>query len=457
MAYDFDPPNALSVPEEAALADHDSGGGAFIFDDGEWKLAGVHLGIEVFYRNANDPNGNFLTASIFESSGLFEGGGIPKTPAPGGPGFSFSSRVAPFLAQIDAATGFTAASTRYWDANGSTPGAGGATPGGNWNGTTPNFNTDPAGGAGGTMGASPAPVDTVIFAAGADATGSYTVTLSGTRPAGKINFTEGNATLAGGTLAVGAFDVSAGVTGTVTSTIASPSSSVIKSGAGTLALSVLPQNHLVNIAAGTVRVRESLPGLSSGHPSGNNASLSRPSSLIISPGATLDLTNNDLILDYSGTSPAAQIEALVASGYNVTGDWLGDGITSSVAALNGSYVLAVADNAALAAPFGSAQGGPLFAGADVDLTTVLIKFTHRADVDLDGAITPNDAAIFGTNYSENDPATWATGDMDYDGVFTPNDAAIFGTFYDESVASLPEPATLALLALAGVMLPRRRS
>jgi MYXO-CTERM domain-containing protein len=94
----------------------------------------------------------------------------------------------------------------------------------------------------------------------------------------------------------------------------------------------------------------------------------------------------------------------------------------------------------------------------VDLTSVLIKFTHRADVDLDGVITPNDASIFGTNYSEGDPANWAMGDMDYDGIFTPNDASIFGTFYDESLASLPEPAFLGavgLLAVAGVRRRRR--
>ena len=67
---------------------------------------------------------------------------------------------------------------------------------------------------------------------------------------------------------------------------------------------------------------------------------------------------------------------------------------------------------------------------------MLVKFTHRVDLDLDGLVTPNDAAIFGTNYDENQPAFWAVGDLDLDGLFTPNDAAIFGTFYDESVPLL---------------------
>ena len=46
--------------------------------------------------------------------------------------------------------------------------------------------------------------------------------------------------------------------------------------------------------------------------------------------------------------------------------------------------------------------------------------------------------------------------MNYDGIFTPDDAAIFGTFYDESLASLPEPASLAALGLLGLGLARRR-
>jgi hypothetical protein len=46
--------------------------------------------------------------------------------------------------------------------------------------------------------------------------------------------------------------------------------------------------------------------------------------------------------------------------------------------------------------------------------------------------------------------------MDYDGVFTPNDASIFGTFYDESLASLPEPGSLAVLGLGLLALRRKR-
>jgi hypothetical protein len=156
-------------------------------------------------------------------------------------------------------------------------------------------------------------------------------------------------------------------------------------------------------------------------------------SLTIDANSTLDLTDNDLIVDYTGASPVAPVEAMVRSGYNVTGNWLGNRITSAVAASNGNFALAVADNAQLTAPFGAAQGGPLFAGLDVDLTTVLVKFTHRVDLNLDGRVDPNDASVFGTSFSENDPASWSIGDLDYDGLFTPNDAAIFGTFYDESL------------------------
>jgi hypothetical protein len=77
---------------------------------------------------------------------------------------------------------------------------------------------------------------------------------------------------------------------------------------------------------------------------------------------------------------------------------------------------------------------------------VLVKFTHRADINLDGVVTPDDSAIFGGNYDESITSghSWAFGDMNYDGACTPDDAAIFGGAYDESLASLPEPSAAAI-------------
>ena len=86
----------------------------------------------------------------------------------------------------------------YWDSNGATTGAG-ATPTGIW-GTDLFWSTDPLGElatAGWTIGG------TAIFSAGADASGAFTVNVSGTQTAGGMLVEEGAVSVAAGTVAVG--------------------------------------------------------------------------------------------------------------------------------------------------------------------------------------------------------------------------------------------------------------
>jgi hypothetical protein len=234
--------------------------------------------------------------------------------------------------------------------------------------------------------------------------------------------------------------------------------------AGTLRVTRMHENNPVNITGGKLQVMDSSPTLPA-HPSGNNAFVSRPSALTIaSDGAAigsrayagqLDLGNNDLILDYTdpAASPLAQIEDMVRAGYH-GGDWLGNGIASSTANANRNFAIGVADNAKLTIPFSESR---LFSGQVVDTTTILVKFTHRIDLDLDGVITTNDATIFNSNYSEGAPAYWSIGDLDYDRVFTTNDATLFNSFYSEALASVPEPGAIGVLVAIGAgLLGRRR-
>lgn len=84
----------------------------------------------------------------------------------------------------------------YWDTDGATAGAGGATPNGTWDAATTNWNPDPAGTG---TAAAWSPGEFAVFAAGTNATGSYTVTVDGPQNIGGLLVEEGSIDFANGT------------------------------------------------------------------------------------------------------------------------------------------------------------------------------------------------------------------------------------------------------------------
>jgi len=140
----------------------------------------------------------------------------------------------------------------FWDANGTTAGAG-TTPTGTWG--TDNFWTTTSDGTG-TPAAWVAGED-ATFSAGADAVGPYTITVSGTQSVGGIVFQEGPVVLSGGTLTMSdgtpIFNVETSLA-TVSSVI-SGTNGLLKSGSGKLALSAVNDyTGTTTISGGTLEI-----------------------------------------------------------------------------------------------------------------------------------------------------------------------------------------------------------
>jgi len=179
-----------------------------------------------------------------------------------------------------------------------------------------------------------------------------------------------------------------------------------------------------------------------------------------------DLTDGFLVIDYdAGSSPLEDVQKWIVSGRN-GGNWLGNGITSSLAiAANTLYAVGYLDNALLP----EAQQLSTFGDVAVDPTSVLVRFTWAADINLDGLVSDADATILGATY-DNGLTTgryWWEGDLTGDGKITDADATILGALYPRGAAgagdpaglglrTTPEPATLSLLALGGLLALRRR-
>ncbi|MDY0166498.1 MAG: autotransporter-associated beta strand repeat-containing protein, partial [Thermoguttaceae bacterium] len=91
----------------------------------------------------------------------------------------------------------------FWDINGTDPGASGSTTAaGTWNDTNTYWNTDSTGGDGGTGDTIGAwqPGSVAVFSAGGNATGTFTVSVSGTHQIGGLRFEEGTVSVNGGIL-----------------------------------------------------------------------------------------------------------------------------------------------------------------------------------------------------------------------------------------------------------------
>jgi streptogramin lyase len=134
---------------------------------------------------------------------------------------------------------------------------------------------------------------------------------------------------------------------------------------------------------------------------GRSASLT-VTSLDIAGAGRLDVNDNDLIVDYSTTSPIGAVQSLLAAGYH-GGAWDGNGISTSLGNAS-TFALGVAEAS-------DVTPGGTFDGQAIDHTAVIVKFTLYGDANLDGSVN-----IFDLNpllAHLNRPGSWTTGDFNY--------------------------------------------
>jgi hypothetical protein len=233
------------------------------------------------------------------------------------------------------------------------------------------------------------------------------------------------------------------------SNLQSSNVSITKAGSGRLAVNNVRAGSL-NVSAGSVSI---IAGRST-------AGTSKIGSLSITAGAALNLNDQDMAVDYTGSSPIATILTYIQNGY-AGGAWTGAGLTSSAAAA----ASATASKTALG--YGEASvvglGGGTFSGQAVDGTAVLIRYTYAGDANFDGTVDTTDFNNLASNFSQSGKM-WTNGDFNYDNTVDSVDFNLLASNFSKTLAAqgsigaaVPEPASFASIAsLVSMVLARRR-
>jgi hypothetical protein len=434
MLSDFDQPNNPSVslmgntsplPLEGCSVYGDSGGGAYVTVNGQTYLAGVTDFVGYFSNNPYSTSGVGYYGDFT---------GYTRLSVPDSQNFLLS--VLATASSWNSSAGGTWASLTNWTKS-----------------DIPEFMQAAANFGSAIQQSSTITLDaawtvgTVTF----NNTNSYTL-LPGT--AGSLTLNNGAASAAITDMAGNHFlNVPLAFTSNVVATVVRPGDVLTFGGP------ISGQGGLTVSGAGTVRLAM-------------NSGTTKLSSLTINSGATLDIANNTLLINYGlpADDPVAAVTAALSSAY-AGGRWTGTGITSSTAAGGGlTPLLSVG-----------------YADGNVDFNTpagpnqILVKYTLAGDANLDGQVNFADLLIVAQRFNTtgND---WAGGNFIYssNGLVNFADLLIVAQNFNQilnpagssseqigggflplaqpSAVKVPEPGGTALAAAAaiGYMAKRRR-
>jgi hypothetical protein len=165
--------------------------------------------------------------------------------------------------------------------------------------------------------------------------------------------------------------------------------------------------------------------------------------LVVNGNGVLDVNDGYLIWDYSGASPQGTLKALLTSGY-AAGAWNGAGINSSDAAADGSgkTALGYAEATDLFSTFPA-----LFAGEQVDNTSLLVRRTIYGDTNLDGTVNLSDFNRLASGFGQT--GGWTQGNLNYDSTVNLSDFNLLATNFGLSVTDDTLTANLAPAGASG--------
>ncbi len=466
MLFNFD----LSGPDnvganEMTVSMGDSGGGVFIKVGSTWKLAGIMSGVSGAYSYTSDPLEPRFNAALYDRGGFYDWAYDPPqqvTDLPTNqPGFGVLSRIASNLSSINGVmTG-----PPVWNVNSN----GNWSTGGNWwKGVSPN-------GVGaeailGNIITAPRTVtldvNRIVGTLTLDSPHGYTVSALGgstltinSATNSAVNVNAGSHTIAAPVILATntAFNVlPANSTLALTGTLTATNVTVTKTGAGTLQVKNVRASGLV-INGGKVSIV----------PNGGSAGVVNVGTLGINNDGALDLADNDLVVQYSGSSPFQQKFDEVIEGYSATPNPSLTGIVSSTSQANGGRtILALFDNA-----FFGVTEWPPGSGLIVPTQSVIGKYTYFGDANLDGQVTGDDYTVIDSNLNTTPAvgAGWTSGDVNLDGIVTGDDYttidsnlglgvgnALSPAALSSNLNAVPEPAGVTMLLVAALPLIRRR-
>jgi len=194
---------------------------------------------------------------------------------------------------------------------------------------------------------------------------------------------------------------------------------------------------------------------------------------------SLDLTNSKLIIEDSTGSRAADIakikdEALASNTTGLVGIFSSTANAANLAAGKVVKVVAVSDNAVRIATFPA--GSTNFGGTNnVDASSILVAAVFKGDANMDGVVDIQDLTDV-ANHWQQSVTDWSQGDFDGSNFVDIQDLTAVannwqagvgaggGSSFSDALAQIggfkpaatPEPASLALLGLGGLLLTNRR-